>query len=120
VVGFFGLLVGGALLALAMAGLMSGVAVRSGSPEVVQGSFPLVFALMFLSSAFFPRIYMTGWYRTVADWNPMSHIVEGMQSFMNEPLALDQFLRAWVIPLIVAAAGIMFALRALSTRLRAL
>lgn len=120
VVGFLGLLVGGALLALAMAGLMSGVAVRSGSPEVVQGSFPLVFALMFLSSAFFPRIYMTGWYRTVADWNPMSHIVEGMQSFMNEPLALDQFLRAWVIPLIVAAAGIMFALRALSTRLRAL
>jgi len=120
VVGFFGLLIGGALLALAMAGLMSGVAVRSGSPEVVQGSFPLVFALMFLSSAFFPRIYMTGWYRTVADWNPMSHIVEGMQSFMNEPLALDQFLRAWLIPLIVAAAGIMFALRALSTRLKAL
>jgi ABC-2 type transport system permease protein len=103
-----------------MSGLMSGVAIRSGSPEVVQGAFPLVFALMFLSSAFFPRRYMTGWYQDVATWNPMSHVVEGMQGFMNQPLHVDQFLRAWLIPLAIVIVSLAFALRALSNRLAAM
>ncbi|MBU3688454.1 MAG: hypothetical protein B7C54_12030 [Acidimicrobiales bacterium mtb01] len=119
-IGFIGLVGSGALLSLAIGGLMSGMAIRSGSPEVVQGSFPLVFALMFLSSAFFPRRYMTGWYRTVADWNPLSHIVEGMQGFMNQPLAADMFWRSWLIPLGLAIVSIAFGLRALSKRLAAL
>jgi len=119
VVGFIGLTVSGALLALAMSGLMSGIAIRSGTPEVVQGSFPMVFALLFLSSSFFPRQYMTGWYKTVASWNPMSHVVEGMQGFMNQPLDIDQFLRAWLIPLGIATVSIMFGLRALANRLAA-
>ncbi|NDD98003.1 MAG: ABC transporter permease [Actinobacteria bacterium] len=79
----------------------------------------MVFVLLFLSSAFFPRHYMTGWYRTVADWNPMSHIVEGMQGFMNHDLAADQFVKAWLIPLAVAVIGIAFALRSLNKRLAA-
>jgi ABC-2 type transport system permease protein len=120
VIGFVGLVVAGALLALAMSGLMSGIAIRSGSPEVVQGAFPLVFALMFLSSAFFPRQYMTGWYQDVATWNPMSHVVEGMQGFMNQPLHVDQFLRAWLIPLAIVIVSLAFALRALSNRLAAM
>jgi ABC-type polysaccharide/polyol phosphate export permease len=74
---------------------------------------------MFLSSAFFPRHYMSGWYRTVADWNPMSHIVEGMQSFVNMDLQASQFLRAWLIPLGIAVIAITFALRTLSKRLAA-
>lgn len=115
--GIFGLVVGSALLGLAMSALMAGLAIKSGSPEVVQGAFPLVFVLMFLSSAFFPRHYMSGWYRTVADWNPMSHIVEGMQSFMNQDLQASQFLRAWLIPLGIAVISISFALRTLSKRL---
>lgn len=118
-IGFVGLVVSGALLALTMSGLMSGLAIRSGSPEVVQGSFPLVFALLFLSSSFFPRQYMTGWYGTVAKWNPMSHIVEGMQGFMNQPLHADQFLRAWLLPLGISIISIAFGLRALANRLAA-
>ncbi|MEN9801784.1 MAG: hypothetical protein RLZ37_909 [Actinomycetota bacterium] len=118
-IGILGLIVGSALLGLAMSALMAGIAIRSGSPEVVQSAFPLVFVLMFLSSAFFPRHYMSGWYRTVADWNPMSHIVEGMQSFVNKDLQASQFLRAWLIPLGIAVIAIAFALRTLSKRLAA-
>lgn len=117
--GILGLIVGASLLGLAMSGLMAGLAIKSGSPEVVQGAFPLVFVLMFLSSAFFPRHYMHGWYRTVADWNPMSHIVEGMQGFINHDLALSQFVRAWLIPLAIATISIAFALRTLKRRLAA-
>jgi ABC-type polysaccharide/polyol phosphate export permease len=74
---------------------------------------------MFLSSAFFPRHYMSGWYRTVADWNPMSHIVEGMQGFMNQDLSITQFYKAWLIPLAIAVISILFALRTLKKRLAA-
>lgn len=116
-IGFIGLIGGGALLALAMGAMMAGLAIKSGSPEVVQGAFPLVFVLMFLSSAFFPRHYMKGWYRTVADWNPMSHIVEGMQGFMNHGLSASQFAKSWLVPFIFAVAGVAFALRALNNRL---
>ena len=118
-IGYVGLIGGGAFLALAMSGLMAGLAIKSGSPEVVQGAFPLVFVLMFLSSAFFPRHYMKGWYRTVADWNPLSHIVEGMQGFMNHDLSASQFAKSWLLPLVIAIISIAFSLRALSNRLAA-
>ncbi len=68
-----------ALLASAVGGLGVFLALRSGSAEAVQGMFPLFFALMFFSSVFFPRETMSGWFRVVADWNPMSYIAEGMR-----------------------------------------
>jgi ABC-2 type transport system permease protein len=119
IIGVFALIISGGLLSLAVSALMSGFAIRTGSPEAVQGAFPLVFILLFLSSAFFPRQYMTGWYRTVADWNPISHIVEGMQSFMFESLQADAFVRAWGIPIVIAVVSLTLAIRALNARLAA-
>lgn len=68
------------LLAAAIGGLGVILALRTGSGEAVQGAFPLFFVLLFFSSAFFPRETMGGWYRHVADVNPVSHIVEGMRA----------------------------------------
>ncbi len=47
-------LVVAALLALALGSLASAIALRTGSQEVVQSVFPLLFVLVFVSSAFFP------------------------------------------------------------------
>ncbi len=71
-----------ALLSVAIGGLGVILAIRTGSGEAVQGTFPLFFILLFFSSAFFPRETMTGWYRAVADVNPISHVVEGMRAQM--------------------------------------
>jgi ABC-2 type transport system permease protein len=68
-----------ALLAVAISGLGIVLALRSGSAETVQGTFPLFFALLFFSSAFFPRETMTGWFKAVADANPISYLVEAMR-----------------------------------------
>lgn len=68
-----------ALLAAAIGGIGVILALRTGSGEAVQGTFPLFFVLLFFSSAFFPRETMTGWYKAIADFNPISHIVEGMR-----------------------------------------
>jgi ABC-2 type transport system permease protein len=69
-----------ALVAVAVGGLGVMLALRTGSAEAVQGTFPLYFAVIFFSSAFFPRATMAGWFRVVADVNPISHLVEGMRA----------------------------------------
>ena len=57
------------------------VALRTGSGEAVQGVFPLFFAARFLSSMSLPRdLIETDWYRTVATWNPVSYMLEGIRS----------------------------------------
>jgi ABC-2 type transport system permease protein len=68
-----------AVLAVATGGLGTYLALRSGSAEAVQGTFPLFFILLFFSSAFFPRETMNGWFGVVADANPISYLVEGMR-----------------------------------------
>lgn len=80
VAGLFLMLLFAALLAAAVAGLGVMLALRTGSSEAVQGTFPLFFILLFFSSAFFPRETMPGLFKTIADWNPVSHIVEGMRA----------------------------------------
>lgn len=67
------------ILAVAIGGLGVILALRTGSSEAVQGTFPMFFALLFFSSAFFPRETMDGWFKVVADVNPISHLVEAMR-----------------------------------------
>jgi ABC-2 type transport system permease protein len=70
------------------------VALRTGSGEAVQGVFPLFFAALFLSSMALPRdLIETDWFQTVADWNPVSYMLEGIRSLVisgwdGEALAL--------------------------------
>jgi ABC-2 type transport system permease protein len=80
VVGAMIVIVLAGLLAIPIGGLGVLLALRTGSAEAVQGMFPLFFALMFFSSTFFPRETMTGWFQQVANWNPISHLVEGMRA----------------------------------------
>jgi ABC-2 type transport system permease protein len=59
------------------------VALRAGSGEAVQGFFPLFFVLLFLSSASLPRnLIEQDWFRTIATWNPVSYLVEGIRSLV--------------------------------------
>jgi ABC-2 type transport system permease protein len=68
-----------ALCAGAFGALGAALALRAESPSVVQGIFPLVFVIMFLSSAYFPRNLLLQPAKAIADWNPMSLIAEGVR-----------------------------------------
>jgi ABC-2 type transport system permease protein len=106
------------LVAVALAGLGALVGLRTGNAEAVQGFFPLFFVLFFLSSMNMPRnLIEVDWFRTVATYNPISYLVEGVRSLIitgwdGEALAL-----AFGFALVVAAAGILGASAALRTRL---
>jgi len=89
----------GFLLVVALAALCAGafgalgaaLAFRAESPSVVQGIFPLVFVIMFLSSAYFPRNLLLEPARTIADWNPMSLVVEGIREPIIYGLSWSSF-----------------------------
>ena len=94
------------------------VGLRTGSGEAVQGLFPLMFILLFLSSAVLPRdLIGQDWYQTVATINPVSYLIEGVRSLIitgwdAEALALG-FGIAWLI----FAVGLGASTRALRDRL---
>jgi ABC-2 type transport system permease protein len=69
----------GGLAAAAFGGLGAALAVRSGSASVVQGTFPLAFVILYLSSAFFPEGLMLEPASTVAAYNPLSFIAEALR-----------------------------------------
>jgi ABC-2 type transport system permease protein len=117
VIGALGLIAAGTLLALAVGAVMSTMALRTGSAEAVQGAFPLLFIALFFSSAFFPRETMSGIYSTLADYNPISYLVEGMRDLVIHGLTWWALARALLIPAALAVGGIALALRSLNKRL---
>ncbi len=117
-VGLMLMAIGGLLTALAVGALMSTMALRTGSSEAVQGSFPLLFVLLFFSSAFFPRETMSGAYRRIADWNPVSYLVEGFRSLTIGDVNATSIAQVVALPAALAVVTMTGALAALAARTR--
>ena len=106
------------LIALAFAAIGAFVGLRSGSGEAVQGFFPLFFVLLFLSSSSLPRdLIEQDWFRTIATWNPVSYLIEGVRSFMIVGWDGQALARGFGFAAVIAALGITGASYALRTRL---
>ena len=119
VIALIALMVGGLLTALAVAAVMSTMALRTGSSEAVQGSFPLLFVILFFSSAFFPRQTMDGAYRWIATLNPISYLVEGFRSLTIDSASALAVAQTVLIPAALAIGGVRLALRSLRRRVAA-
>jgi ABC-2 type transport system permease protein len=104
--------------AVAFGGIGAAIALRSGSASVVQGLFPLVFVILFLSSAFFPRELLLEPAATIADWNPMSFIAEAMRDPVVSAVSLEPLLKGLAGIAVVAAIGIALSAAGLRSRLR--
>jgi ABC-2 type transport system permease protein len=105
----------GALAALGFGALGCAVALRTGSGEAVQGMFPLFFVFIFLSSSNLPRqLLRTGWFHTVATWNPISYLIEGFRSLFIFGWDGTALLRGFAVAigvLIIGLAGVRAAMR---------
>ena len=94
------------------------VALRSGSGEAVQGVFPLFFAALFLSSMALPRdLIEIQWFQTVADWNPVSYMLEGIRSLVIEGWDMEALALGFGCAGAVAAIALVAAGSALRTRM---
>jgi ABC-2 type transport system permease protein len=104
--------------ALAVGGIGAAIALRSGSASVVQGLFPLVLVVLFLSSAFFPQELMIEPAKTIAEYNPLSFIVEGVREPIISGIDATHTLEAVAAILGIVALGLVLSARALRHRLR--
>jgi ABC-2 type transport system permease protein len=106
------------LIALGFAALGALVGLRAGSGEAVQGFFPVFFVFLFLSSQSLPRpLIEQDWFRTIATWNPVSYLLEGIRSVVITGWDSVALARGFGVALLLCAVGIVGASRALRTRL---
>ena len=71
------------MISLAFGSVGLAIGLRTSSPESVQSLFPLIFVFLFMSSMSLPRdLIQTDWFRTVATYNPVSYMIEGLRSLL--------------------------------------
>jgi ABC-2 type transport system permease protein len=113
------LLVLGALTAMAFGALGCAAALRTGSGEAVQGLFPLFFVFIFLSSSNLPRnLLRTGWFHTVATWNPISYLIEGFRSLFITGWDGTALWRGFAVAIGLGLIALLAVAGALRTRLQ--
>jgi ABC-2 type transport system permease protein len=104
--------------AVAIGGIGAAIALRTGKSSIVQGMFPLIFVVLFLSTAFFPDTLMVEPARTIAEYNPMSFVVEGIRQPIISGLDGTDVLDAAIAVAGIAAFSMVLSVRALRHRLR--
>lgn len=119
--------VGGVLVLIALGSLAATgfgaigcfAALRTGSGEAVQGLFPLFFVFIFLSSSNLPRYLLkTGWFHTVATWNPISYLIEGFRSIYILGWDATALWRAFAVASGLLALGLALSASGMRTRLQ--
>lgn len=90
--------------ALAMSWIWVLLAVAVNEPQAVQGiGALLIFPLSFISNIFVPVETMPDWMQTIAEWNPVGHLVDTIRGLwmggpVTEPLLLTL---AWMAGIVV-------------------
>ena len=114
----FFLVVYAIVLAVAVGAAAAAIGLRTGSAEAVQNCFPLVFITLFISSAFFPPSLMNGWYRFVAEHNPISLMIDGMRDQVVGGFDASSLGKALGVALTLTVISMALALAQLRRRLR--
>jgi ABC-2 type transport system permease protein len=94
------------IAAAAFALLASALAIGTAKASVVQGIFPIVFVILFLSTAFFPKDLLLEPAKTFAHLNPLSFIADGIRGVIIDQLDMADVLKALGGIAIVAAVGL--------------
>ena len=106
-----------ALLVLAIGGVGQVLAIRTGSQEAVAATFPLVFVGIFMSSAFFPTALMSGWFRVVAENNPIPWVIDPTRRLVIAGWSTGDAIQAMAVPAAVTLVTVSLAILALHRKL---
>jgi ABC-type multidrug transport system permease subunit len=70
-----------------------------------------------MSSAFFPTNLMSGWFREVAEANPVTWIIDPIRRLVLEGWSWSDVGQALVIPSVISVATVTMAVAALNRKL---
>ena len=106
------------LIALGFGTLGILLALRTGSGEAVQSSFPLLFFLLFLSSMNLPRnLISINWFRDIATVNPVSYMIEAMRSLVISGWDGQALVLGFTFTLVMIALGLAGSAVSLKSRM---
>jgi len=103
----------------ACAALASAIALRTGSLQLMQNLFPIMFVLLFTAPAFFPREFLNSTFRAIAPYNPLTYVVEGIRAALHDDAALGDPLKGLLAAALFMAASTVLAVLAMRSRVRA-
>lgn len=106
----------GASWGLAFTGFPYAIALKTANPGAVASSFLLFFPFAFLTSSTVPLDALTGWMRTIARYNPITYVLEGMRSLLMDSWDWSTLGKAFLAIGIVAVISQTLALSALRGR----
>ncbi len=106
----------GALWGLAFTGFPYAIALKTANPGAVASSFILFFPFAFLTSSTVPLENLTGWLAAIADYNPITYILEGMRSLLGDGWEWGEIGKAVLAILLVATVSHSLALSAMRGR----
>jgi ABC-2 type transport system permease protein len=71
------------LWGLVFTGFPYAIALKTGNTAAVSASFLLFFPFSFLTTAYVPKEYLSGWLKTVAEYNPVTYLLDGLRSLIS-------------------------------------
>jgi ABC-2 type transport system permease protein len=107
-----------ALWSLTFAGFGYAIALKTGNPAAVNSSFLLFFPFLFLTSSYVPREQLSGWLDTVAGWNPVTYLLEGLRSLALTGWEWNELGKALLALLFVFTVSFGLCFAALRARIR--
>jgi ABC-2 type transport system permease protein len=108
----------GSIAGVGFAGIGVVIALRARNASTVQGIFPLVFVVVFVSSAFFPRDLLQSPADTIARYNPISYVADGLRDPIVSSVSSTAALEGLAAALGIAVVTTGLAVLSLRTRLR--
>jgi len=97
-----------ALWGLVFTGFPYAVALKTGNPAAVNACFVIFFPLFFLTDAVIPKGALTGWFSTIATYNPVTYLLGALRSLITT---------GWAATTLLEGVGAMAAIGCLSMSL---
>jgi ABC-2 type transport system permease protein len=116
-VGAAGMIFLASVWGLAFGAVGVGVAMKTGSAQAVQGAQVVLFPLMFLTTSFAPKPFLSGWMQHAVTFNPVTYVLEGMRGF-SQTGDMGEVVKGLISIAVIGTLTTSFALWALRTRLR--
>ena len=106
----------GGLWGLIFAGFPYAIALKTGNIAAVNLTFLLFFPFLFMTTLFLPQEAMTDWLATVADYNPVTYLLEALRSLITVGWEPEVLLRGIGAVLLVGVVSMGLAFAALKGR----
>ena len=116
--GVLGFIALSALWGLVFTGIPYAVALKTGSPAAVNATFVVFFPLFFLSDAVVPKQALTGWFSTIATYNPVTYVLAALRSLITSGWQVDTLMEGLAAVVGIGVVSMSLALLALRGRIK--